>query len=54
MVAALDDFGIDKVAEIKYEIYDSGEIPSDLSTSIFIAIPKKQEQLSMKCTEPLA
>jgi len=29
--------------EIINEIYDSGEVPEDLSKSIFIALPKKQE-----------
>jgi hypothetical protein len=31
-----------KVTEVLKEVYDSGEIPEDLSKSIFIALPKKQ------------
>ncbi|XP_042884442.1 uncharacterized protein LOC122261026 [Penaeus japonicus] len=41
MIKALDEFGIDKMTEIINEIYDSGEIPEELSKSIFIALPKK-------------
>ena len=41
MVTALDDFGIEKLTEVTNEIYESGEIPEDLSKSIFIALPKK-------------
>ena len=42
MIAALDEFGMDKVTEVINQIYDSGEIPTELSKSIFIALPKKQ------------
>ncbi|MGX9987587.1 reverse transcriptase domain-containing protein [Soonwooa purpurea] len=41
MMTALDDFGIEKLTEITNGIYNSGEIPEDLSRSIFIALPKK-------------
>ncbi|XP_042883267.1 uncharacterized protein LOC122260182 [Penaeus japonicus] len=41
MIKALDEFGIDKMTEVINEIYDSGEIPEELSKSIFIALPKK-------------
>ena len=41
MIVALEDFGIEKLTEILNEVYDSGEIPEDLSKSIFIALPKK-------------
>ena len=34
-------FGIDMLTDFLNAIYDSGEIPSDLSKSIFIALPKK-------------
>lgn len=43
MIVALDEFGLEKLTEIINEIYDSGEVPEDLSKSIFIALPKKQE-----------
>ena len=41
MLTALDDFGIKKITELINEIYNSGEIPEELSRSIFIALPKK-------------
>ena len=41
MVSALDDFGLQKLTECLNEIYDTGEIPEELSKSIFIALPKK-------------
>lgn len=40
IVLTLEKFWIDKVTEIK-EIYDSGEVPGDLSRYIFIAMLKK-------------
>lgn len=33
------EFKIEKLTELINEISDSGEIPEDLSTSIFIALP---------------
>ena len=41
MIESLDEFGIDMLTDFLNAIYDSGEIPSDLSKSIFIALPKK-------------
>ena len=41
MLEALDDYGLEKLTELINEIYDSGDIPEDLSKSIFIALPKK-------------
>ena len=41
MILTLEDFGIDKLTEILNEVYNSGEIPDDLSKSVFIALPKK-------------
>ncbi|GFO11990.1 RNA-directed DNA polymerase from mobile element jockey-like [Plakobranchus ocellatus] len=37
----IEDFGIGKVTDLLNEIYDTGHIPTDLSKSIFIALPKK-------------
>jgi hypothetical protein len=37
----LDEFGLDKITEILNKIYDSGEMPDELTYSIFIALPKK-------------
>ena len=39
MIESLDEFGI--LTDFLNAIYDSGEIPSDLSKSIFIVLPKK-------------
>ena len=37
----LDEFGLDKITEILNDVYDSGEMPNELTKSIFIALPKK-------------
>ena len=37
----LNEFGLDKITEILNEIYDSEEMPDELTKSIFIALPKK-------------
>ena len=34
MIESLDEFGIDMLTDFLNAIYDSGEIPSDLSKSI--------------------
>ena len=44
MIESLDEFGIDMLTDFLNAIYDSGEIPSDLSKSIFIALPIAEEQ----------
>ena len=41
MIQALDDLGIESVTNIANRIYDTGEIPDDLTKSVFIALPKK-------------
>ncbi|GFO05200.1 craniofacial development protein 2-like protein [Plakobranchus ocellatus] len=41
VIEALEDFGIGKVTHLLNEIYDTVQIPTDLSKSIFIALPKK-------------
>ena len=41
MIMALEDYGIDKLTDVINKIYDTGEFPTDLSKSIFVAIPKK-------------
>ena len=41
MIESLDEFGIDMLTDFLNAIYDTGDIPSDLSKSIFIALPKK-------------
>lgn len=42
MLSDLDDFGLDIITEIIYEIYESAKIPEDLSRSNFVALWKKQ------------
>ena len=41
LIKALEEFGIEKVTTLLNEIYDTGQIPVDMSRSIFIALPKK-------------
>ena len=40
-VEALGEFGIEKITDILNEIYYTGQIPTDMSKSIFIALSKK-------------
>ena len=37
----MGDFGIEKITDLLNEVYDTGQIPTDMSKSIFIALPKK-------------
>ena len=41
MINALEEFGIKKLTDMINEIYEKGEIPRDLSRSIFTALPKR-------------
>ncbi|GFO05641.1 RNA-directed DNA polymerase from mobile element jockey-like [Plakobranchus ocellatus] len=41
LIEVLEDFGIGRVTHLLNEINDTGQIPTDLSKSIFIALPKK-------------
>ncbi|XP_069991643.1 uncharacterized protein [Penaeus vannamei] len=50
MLTSLDEFGTDKLVEIINGIYDNGEIPEDLSRSVFIALPKKRVPLNVNFT----
>ncbi len=34
MITVLEELGIEKITEISYQIYDSGEIPEDLCKSV--------------------
>ena len=47
MITSLEEYGVSKVTDIINEIYDTGEIQEDLYRSIFIALPKNQEQLNL-------
>ncbi|GFS01962.1 LINE-1 retrotransposable element ORF2 protein [Elysia marginata] len=40
LIEALEDYGIEKTTNLLNEIYDTGQIPTDLTKSIFIALPK--------------
>src|SRR5579872_7213971 len=41
LLHAAEEFSVEKITEIANYIYNSGEIPDDLSTSIFIALPNR-------------
>ena len=41
LIEALEEYGIEKVTTLLNEIYDTGQIPVDMSRSIFIALPKR-------------
>ena len=41
LIEALEEYGIEKVTTLLNEIYNTGQIPVDMSRSIFIALPKK-------------
>ena len=41
MIQSLNELGVDAITNLVNKKYDTGEIPEDLTKSIFIAIPKK-------------
>ena len=41
LIKSLEEFGVEKLTELLNEVYDTGDIPEDMSKSIFIALPKK-------------
>lgn len=41
ILSAFDDFSIKKITDVINEIYNSGDIPEDLTKSIFITLPKR-------------
>ena len=41
MIQSLDEIGVDTITKLINDIYDTGEIPEDLTKSMFIALPKK-------------
>jgi hypothetical protein len=47
MIQCLDELGVDFMAKLINRIYDTGEIPEDLTKSIFIALPKNLELLNV-------
>ena len=42
LIKTIGDFGIDKLTKMVNKVYKSGNIPAELSKSIFIALPKGQ------------
>ena len=47
LLEALEVYGIVKITTLINEIYDPGQIPPDISKSIFIALPKKPRTISL-------
>ena len=47
MIEALEDFGTQRLTTIARLEYDTGEILEILLKSVFIALPKNQEQLNV-------
>ena len=45
MIKALEEFGLEQVTRLLNTLYDTGDIPSELFNSVFIAIPKKSGAL---------
>ena len=41
LLEAIEDYGIDRIATLLNEIYNTGQIPRDISKSIVRALPKK-------------
>ena len=46
---ALDKWGVKQLTDLLNTIYNTGEIPNDLSTSIFITLPKKPGTTECEC-----
>ena len=51
MLKALGNFAVEKITTLANKIYESGELTSQMSKSVFIAIPKVQGTL--KCEKHL-
>ena len=51
MLATAGEVGIERTTELANIMYESGTLPDELCKSIFIAIPKKQEQLNVRLIE---
>ena len=41
MLEALEEYGFEKLTDIINKTYGDGEVPENLNTSVFIALPKK-------------
>ena len=53
LITVLQDIGVMEVTKLLNIIYNTGEIPHDLTKSLFIAIPKKPGKLIVNNTERL-
>ena len=49
MIKALDDEGIKKITELCNPVYNTGYLPPDMSSSIFVRLPKKAK--ATECSE---
>ena len=49
IIKSLNEFGVDTITELCNDIYETGHIPKDLTSSIFIPLPKKPR--AVDCTE---
>ena len=48
LLEALEEFGVDQIIKFLNKIYGTGQMPEDLSKSIFIALPKKAGAIECK------
>ena len=45
MIKALNDKAIKKITELGNPVYDTGYLPPDMSSSIFVRLPKKAKAI---------
>ena len=53
MIKALDDEGIKKITELCNLVYDTGYLPPDMSSSIFVRLPKSPRLQNVQTIEHL-
>ena len=53
MIKALDDEGVKEITELCNLVYDTGYLPNDMSSSIFVRLPKKPRLQSVQTIEHL-
>lgn len=54
MLQTAGEVGIERTTELANIMYESRTLPDELCNSTFIAIPKKQEQLTVRLIEQSA
>ena len=54
IIKALGDEGIKKITELCNLVYDTGYLPSDMSSSIFVTLPKKAKATESSDYRPLS